>query len=125
MSYPARVAVDASHDGVAKLAALGALVERLDHDGLAASVAPGQHDNDLARLDAVRRQERSTSRVCGQEGHGREICQVESCAREKVDKETNQEHQETIAHAGYAVGIVDCCAVAEAKAAERRLSRGE
>lgn len=54
-SHPARVAVDASHDGVAELAVLGALIEGLHHDGLAAGVAPGQQDNDLARLDAVKK----------------------------------------------------------------------
>lgn len=52
-TYPARVSGDAGDDGVAELAAVATLVEGLHHDGLAASVATGQKDHDLARLDAA------------------------------------------------------------------------
>lgn len=54
VTHLARVAVDASDDGVAEFAAVAALVEGLHNDGLAAGVAPGQEDDDLARFNAVR-----------------------------------------------------------------------
>lgn len=70
VAYLARVAVDAGHNGVAKLAVLAPLVEGLHDDSLAAGVAPSQQHHNLARLDAagciqfrsVRRYTREVSR---------------------------------------------------------------
>lgn len=53
LPHPARVPVNPGDDGVAELAVLAPLVERLHHHGLAAGVAAGQQDHNLARLDAA------------------------------------------------------------------------
>ena len=47
-----RVSLDACDECVRELVLVGALIERLHHHSLAASIATGQHDDNLARLDA-------------------------------------------------------------------------
>ncbi len=47
------MSVNASNQAVAEHAVLGAFVEGLHDDGLLASIAAGEHNHNLARLDEL------------------------------------------------------------------------
>lgn len=61
LHYSERLSVDTGHESVSERQFLGALIERLDDDGLATSITAGQHNHNLSWLNADKQQTNQTT----------------------------------------------------------------